>query len=410
MTENEIIDLILKHLFDRAARPCIYLKTSILKPKNIDLDKNYLARIVLKMTSEKLILDNSEKGNIAGDFCLKIDSVGLDIISTYGSYSSFLHLKMTDKEMILLTLDKLKQFNGFVPIETIFNEFGRTDDIEQQHFLNILIEKKLVTRSNYSDWQVQITELGRRLNDSTYDSLFLEKAHINFIHNETIIGDKVSNSTLRDFKPTNHYKETESKQSKWKKFIYDPYTVGIGTGLILLAFTIYFTSKSSSNQDISNFNKPLFELQNYKIRFDNEKPYPPIDTLTIKIRYNGAKIIVDKNFKLLNYKFTDNQYFYRDLNFPSDPKLELVEVFLRDRIIDSSNGSETVLIQLKRQMIFNGTAVAFFNKEDKKIIGNLSIGFSYSYQGNIIQDSLSANIYVVKGYETDNKEMGQTDF
>lgn len=68
MTDNEIIDIILKALFEKVYLPYVYLKSTILKTNKISIEKNHLNRIVLKMTHENLVEDKSDKGLLLGKF------------------------------------------------------------------------------------------------------------------------------------------------------------------------------------------------------------------------------------------------------------------------------------------------------------------------------------------------------
>lgn len=308
---------------------------------------------------------------------------------------------MTDKEIILQTLNQMKQFDGFTSIDQIFIALGIKDDIAQRHLLDILTEHNLVIKSNYSNWVVQITILGRRLDSRSYDRLsFNNQNQINIIHNETILGDKIEGSSLRDFKPkTINHKEEPLNKSKIKAFFYNPYSVTIIGGLIL-SFLIWLFSNTNSVNGIyfQNFKKPLCELQNYKIIAANNRS---VDTLLLKLHFQGSKVVLNQKIKLVRYKFTDQQYFYKETYMTFVPEIEILESFFKNPFLDSTNTIEKVIIQIKRKMIFDGYSMAYFKVEDKKIIGNLTLALSYSYQDKMFYDTLDTDIYIVKELEVE---------
>lgn len=90
MTDDQIIDIVLKNLHNKMSFPFVNLKTTILKPNNISLDNNRIQQIVRTMTSKYLAYDCSDQATISGETCLSIGDAGLDIMIRFGSYSSFL--------------------------------------------------------------------------------------------------------------------------------------------------------------------------------------------------------------------------------------------------------------------------------------------------------------------------------
>jgi hypothetical protein len=89
MTDNEIIDIVLRELHKNASKPYQYLKSTIFKLHNINIDKDRIARLIIILTSKNLVTDVSERSNIVGEICLRIAPKGIYIIDEFGSFSDF---------------------------------------------------------------------------------------------------------------------------------------------------------------------------------------------------------------------------------------------------------------------------------------------------------------------------------
>ncbi|MGB3948206.1 MAG: hypothetical protein WBM13_09480 [Bacteroidia bacterium] len=189
------------------------------------------------------------------------------------------------------------------------------------------------------------------------------------------------------------------KKSRIQIFFYNPYTVTILGGLVLAFIVFLFSLNNSAYINNSRtFHKPFFDLNAYKIQVEN-KTYPTIDTLSLKVFFQGSKITLNRNFKIIDLDFSNKKYFFIDPNIKQEPEISVLEALIENLIVDSSNTSEIIVLQLKRKMILNGYEVAWFKTEDKIIIGNLSLAFSYNYNGEIINDTLQSAIYLVNKSE-----------
>ncbi|SNR37890.1 hypothetical protein [Lutibacter flavus] len=153
--------------------------------------------------------------------------------------------------------------------------------------------------------------------------------------------------------------------------------------------------KEEKNENIIAFNKPFFDIEYYKIKIKN-KGYQTFDTLNVNVKYQGSKIILNREFELVEYNFNDKYNFHLGDNNEYEPKLELTETIISNLILDSINKSQNILLQLKKQTIFDGFNEAYFEKTDKKEIGNLKFKFSYKYLDSTIIDTIRTKIYLIK--------------
>lgn len=187
------------------------------------------------------------------------------------------------------------------------------------------------------------------------------------------------------------------EKSKLRKFLYDPWTISIGAGLILLFVGILLTSKSESNDiQIGWSIKPIVQISNYRIKASSDK-WIEMDTLQVHFRYQGTKAVINSDFKIVKVEFIDERYILKtdgENNFT--PELKLIETFNPNPILDSINLTQKVLLQIKRRIIFKGSEVGDFNKEDKRNIGSIDISFSYNLNGTVILDTLKSDIYIEK--------------
>jgi len=167
---------------------------------------------------------------------------------------------------------------------------------------------------------------------------------------------------------------------------------GIILNLILNPKEILQTKKNNTQ---ASFQKPNIRIENYKLKALNETARN-LDTVSVKFKYQGSKIILNSNFKLIDYNFYEQQYFHLGNRNEFDPELELIEVMLENPILDSLNDESSIKIELKRRLIFDGQKMAYFEENDKEQIGNFRLAFNYQYKEKVINDTLTSGIYIVK--------------
>ena len=154
-----------------------------------------------------------------------------------------------------------------------------------------------------------------------------------------------------------------------------------------------FGNKKASSESV--FQKPYVIIENYKIKALNETARN-LDTLLVKLKYQGSKITLNSNFKLVDYEFYEKQYFNLGDRNEFEPELELIEVNMPNPILDSLSKNSEIQLEIKRKLIFDGHKMAYFEENDKERIGNLRIAFNYEYQDKIVNDTLTSGIYIVK--------------
>ncbi len=177
-------------------------------------------------------------------------------------------------------------------------------------------------------------------------------------------------------------------------------TVGqILTGLVvtviggLILHNIIASGITTENSTDNFLYKPLFQLDKYKIKAEN-KNFPALDTLKIKVKYQGSKIVINNDFEIVDYSFNDSHLFYKDVEFNDKPSLNLLEVINPNPIVDSLNRKTDVLLEIKRKMIFDGNYMAWFEREDKQVIGEIVIAYSFKSGNETLKDTLKSDIYV----------------
>ncbi len=198
-------------------------------------------------------------------------------------------------------------------------------------------------------------------------------------------------------------KKNETKIFSFSKKVFNylkPYTKGIVitvVGGIILFYIISFISSDSIHNQTSKkiFHPPYLRLENYKIKAKN-KTYPIIDTLKINAIFQGSKVVLIENIKIVDYNFIDSYLFFDDEDYNYKPELELLEVIIPIPVLDSINSKIEIMLEIKRKMIFDGTRMAWFNVEDKQKIGDITIMASFKYEEKIIRDTLNTNIYIEK--------------
>lgn len=192
--------------------------------------------------------------------------------------------------------------------------------------------------------------------------------------------------------------ESEIKlKTKVKNFFRNQYVAG--SIFLILSFSLSYSfglfSKKEKNENVNIFSKPFYDIEYYKIKMKNTG-YQTFDTLNVNIKYQGSKVILNRDFELIEYNFNNKYYFHLGDNNQFEPKLELTETIISNLILDSINKSQNVLLQLKKQTIFDGFSEAYFEKTDKKEIGDLKFKFSYKYLDSTIIDTLKTKIYLIK--------------
>lgn len=190
----------------------------------------------------------------------------------------------------------------------------------------------------------------------------------------------------------------DSKQKRsLKSFFYHSYVRGILIviiGGILLIFLIRLIFSDTQNIEEKG-SEILIIPNNYKIHMQNNE-YPKLDTLNIDITYRGIDAVISKDFEMLEYKFDNALYFYKDPELFIKPELEILETFISNPLIDSNNRKPIVGIQIKRKMIFNGIREAYFEPTDKLQIGYLKMIAKYESNNKKKQDTLNVKIFLEK--------------
>lgn len=172
--------------------------------------------------------------------------------------------------------------------------------------------------------------------------------------------------------------------------------ISVIAGIILIFLTPIFSNKPKNFDKHSEvIFRPYLELKNYKIKAQN-KTYPSIDRLLIKAKYRGSQTILRKDIKIVRYSFIESPYFHKSIDYQDEPSLELLEVIIPFALLDSTNSETEIELELKRKMILDGNYMAWFKKEDKQIIGDISIAIPYSIGGEVLIDTLNTDIYIIK--------------
>ncbi len=193
----------------------------------------------------------------------------------------------------------------------------------------------------------------------------------------------------------------ESSVFKVKKFVYNPYTITLVCGLILLYFGNQIWPSIGQRSGIptiineKKYIRPNIRLEPYRIYAEN-KAVSNLDTVTITFRYMGSDVVISDDFKLVNYKFTELKYFYMDTELIIEPEVELIEPLVIENILDSASSVIKIALQLKRKTIFDGFDMAYVEQHDKQSIGSLDVEYSFSYNGEITTDTISTKIYLEK--------------
>ncbi|ULC58585.1 hypothetical protein MBM09_11715 [Flaviramulus sp. BrNp1-15] len=189
--------------------------------------------------------------------------------------------------------------------------------------------------------------------------------------------------------------------SKWKinlkKILYDPWTIAIFGGLIVGYILLFSNSSIENTSNHSNkLVKPLVRVEPYRIT-TNMDSFTTIDSLEIEFTYQGTKSIINENFRIVNYEFYDKPYILKEAQgFEMKPEINLLETFISNPIIDSVNTKESVILQIKRKMLLSGNRIAYFEKEDKEILGVINIAFDYVLNDSVVKDSIMTKIYFEK--------------
>lgn len=191
--------------------------------------------------------------------------------------------------------------------------------------------------------------------------------------------------------------KNEKNKSKVKSFFYNPYVRGILVviiGGLLLAILLKYIP--AQKQKITEDGHEILVIpNNYRIEMHNNE-YPKLDTLTIEVVYRGINAVIKHDFKILEYKFDNNLYFHKDPDLFIEPEIEFLESFINNPLIDSTNRKQTIIIQIKRKMIFDGIREAYFEQKDKLQLGYLNLLFRYESNMTIKNDTLTFKMYLEK--------------
>jgi hypothetical protein len=131
--------------------------------------------------------------------------------------------------------------------------------------------------------------------------------------------------------------------------------------------------------------KANFELSNYYIKVQNTT-YPNLDTLLLKYSGVKSKDLILKDIELIKSELEN------DINLYSGPGASPYTISL----IDSYKSNDSIFLELRRKMIFDGFRAAWFEEEDKHKIGTLTFTIPYMSGNKILKDTLINKIYLVK--------------
>jgi hypothetical protein len=258
---------------------------------------------------------------------------------------------------------------------------------------NIL--KELVKRENDSNQQLELLtntsmKYLRRINED-------ELVDFQFDKDYKLINPEITKKGYDFIKFGGYSKLSSNGRLNLKKILYDPWTIailgGLIVGYILLQISI---EKENTNTNSYKLIKPLIRVEPYRVTTKMDS-FTNIDSLKIEFTYQGTKSIINENFRIVNYEFYDKPYILKEAQgFDMKPKINLLETFITNPIIDSVNTKESVILQIKRKMLLSGSKIAYFEKEDKEILGVIKISFDYMFNDSVVKDSISTNIYFEK--------------
>ncbi|APZ47432.1 hypothetical protein BW723_14560 [Polaribacter reichenbachii] len=258
---------------------------------------------------------------------------------------------------------------------------------------NIL--KELVKRENDSNQQLELLtntsmKYLRRINED-------ELVNFQFDKDYKLINPEITKKGYDFIKFGGYSKLSSNGRLNLKKIFYDPWTIAILGGLIV-GYILLQISIKKENTNINSYKliKPLIRVEPYRVTTKMDS-FTNIDSLKIEFTYQGTKSIINENFRIVNYEFYDKPYILKEAQgFDMKPKINLLETFITNPIIDSVNTKESVILQIKRKMLLSGSRIAYFEKEDKEILGVIKISFDYMFNDSVVKDSISTNIYFEK--------------
>tara|TARA_R110001632_G_scaffold156117_1_gene274398 strand:- start:526 stop:1500 length:975 start_codon:yes stop_codon:yes gene_type:complete len=292
------------------------------------------------------------------------------------------HLTQEDKELLLDTYQKLddilKEVAAFINVKFP----GRQDYIQPWNDIDFDTKigglKVITTDREHvkSAWKKGIFDLKSLIKSLANEVTLL-------VENKRVISNQMEEKKL-------------SKKNYYLKEISIGIIITVLGGMILNLIlnpkAIFQTKKHYTE---TRFQKPNISIENYKLKALNETSRN-LDTVSVRFKYQGSKIILNSNFKLIDYNFYEQQYFYLGNRNEFNPELELIEVMLTNPILDSLNNESEIKIELKRRLIFDGHKMAYFEENDKEQIGNFRLAFNYNYDDRIIKDTITSGIYIVK--------------
>jgi len=293
-------------------------------------------------------------------------------------------LTKADKKLLTVTYqeldDILKEVATFINVRFP----GRQDYIQSWNEIDFDtkiggIKIKTTDREHIkSEWKKGVLDLKKLIN-----SLLSEVEVILLVDSELLI--------------SNQKKKTKPSKKKYylKEIIIGVIITVIGGVILKLIFNPKEIFQTEKNNTQASFQKPNISINNYKLKAINETTRN-LDTVSVRFKYQGSKIILNTNFELIDYNFYEQQYFHLGNRNEFIPELELIEVMLANPVLDSLNKESYVKIELKRKLIFDGQKMAYFEENDKEKIGDFRLAFNYKHEDKVINDTLTSGIYIVK--------------
>jgi len=286
------------------------------------------------------------------------------------------------KEAIIYFLQILKEKNGPIDLGEFFFNSGYTRGIESfERMMEEMQTKGWIIISRTPSGSVPGMPY-LRTNKVTYE---ISLDGLEYLENYTNNGKVLSNWKF--------LKKVSAKSKKIIGQIVIGLVITIVGGLILQS--LITPNNNEAIKSRNQITKPLVYLEKYKIKAQNIT-YPTFDTLKINFQYQGSTVIIKDDFRIIGYNFQESYLFYKNEEYNDKPEIRLLEVINSNVILDSLHPKNNLLLEVQRKMIFDGNYMAWFDKEDKQVIGDISIEYTYLLNNKEFRDTLKSEIFLVK--------------
>lgn len=245
-----------------------------------------------------------------------------------------------------------------------------------------------------SDSQYKHSQLYKKLDDIKFQlsiSFFTEEERqrtLKMIREGSQNSVKCLKDIIKEIEIENN---SEKKSHKKNRLIY---------GLIIPIILIVLTISSSpwwwpkTNPSVNDsMNGCYLTLIPDRYRIDIRKNGTVLDTLKLKFYADSCDFILQGDFQIKKLRFNNENYFYKDAILK--PSLKISDVIYYSPVIKGKRTIDSLALEIKREILFDGYKIAWFKKNDKTQIGDFWLEYSYKINDQLKKDSSKIGIYLI---------------